>query len=125
MDGLPFVDVTPGLYQVLTTADTDYPVAIPTDDDGTPARALVLWFTVSAADRTATWGRVAFDKDGTAISGLAETDTLLGNQPDVPVRYDLAVVGDFGADLDRLPTHVHLSSPVAGVVARGMWLFGR
>lgn len=105
---VPRTGSTPGLYQVCTNANTDYPVAIPTN-----ARALKLWFENSTADTTQVYGRVAFDASNTAIATLTGTDALMGYQDDAPAVY--VIPND--------ATYVHVANVTAGAVARGMFYF--
>ena len=116
MANAPIVESTPGLYQELTTANTDYPVAIVPG-----AKSLILWFEASATDATVISGRVAFDKDDDVITGITGTDTVLGYHPPVPIEYSLAIVGTYDIGRRRA-THLHLASSTAGAVVRGMWL---
>lgn len=113
----PLVEKTPGLYQVLTAANTDYPVVIPAG-----AKGLILWFETSASDPSLTGGKVAFAANATALTPAAN-DSSMGYQSAQAYQYSLQVVGSFAVGR-RLVTHVHLASQVAGVIARGQWLFG-
>jgi hypothetical protein len=112
----PLVDNTPGLYQVITTANTDYPIAIPAG-----AKSVLIWFEQSATDSTMIGGRVGFDKDADPIPGITGTDTLLGYQPPLPVEYPLEVGSRVGGIFRQFVTHLHVTSRVAGSVVCGMW----
>lgn len=120
MSNAPIAGLATGLAQVCTVANTDYPVAIPVDDDGSRAKGLIVWFEKSASDATVIAGRVAFGENATALTGITGSDTAMGYHPPQAVEYDTAIVGDFG-DHNRLVTHVHLACATAGAVARGMW----
>lgn len=110
---------TPGIYQTLTAANTDYILSAPIGAIG-----LVLWFQLSSTDTSFTVGRVGIDANAAQVSGLTGTDNVLGYQPPQAVEYTLNV-GAYSQVAGRHETaaKIHLASATAGAIARGMWVF--
>lgn len=115
---LPLIRETkPGLYQLIADANTDYAIAVP---EG--AQGCVIWFEASASDAAMVRGRVGIDQGSEPVTGLDDEDDLLGYHPPVPVQYNLrrwtaGRPGRGGND------YLHVASPSAGAVMRGMWLY--
>jgi hypothetical protein len=119
MTTLPLIrDTTPGIYQVCTTANTDYAIAIPDT-----ALGCILWFETSATDSTMIRGRVGVDQANTAVTGITDTDTVLGYQPPQAVEYEFLGYST-GAETHTNRDHfLHVASGTAGAVVRGMFLY--
>ncbi len=115
----PHAGCTPGIYQVLTTANTDYSIAIPKF-----ARGILFWFETSTSVTTLVGGRFAVNGSATAIATLTNADNLMGYFPAAVVQSDIAFnqQGTATATLSKV-THVHFASAVAGAVVRGTWLY--
>ncbi len=105
-----------GIYQVCTTANTDYVITIPPG-----ALGCVLWFETSAASNTLIGGRVAIGDTNTVVTGLTGTDDKLGYQPAISREYTL----DGVRSINTIRGHLHVANPVALSVVRGSWLFRR
>lgn len=120
MPTLPLIrDTTPGIYQVCTTANTDYAIAVPTGAIG-----CVLWFETSASDSTIIGGRIGVDQANTAVTGITGTDTALGYHPPMPVEYDFEPNAYIeGRSRSGRDSYLHVASSTAGAVVRGSWLF--
>lgn len=123
MPGLPLIRPTnPGIYQVLSTANTDYILAIPNGAIG-----LVLWFETSATDPTQIIGRIGVDQNNTAVTGITATNNVLGYHPAVPIEYTFrSSTGSMSATswtLTARDSYVHIASAVPLSIAKGMWLF--
>ena len=121
MTTLPLIrDTVPGIYQVCTTANTDYAITVP---DG--AVGCILWFETSASDATIIRGRIGLDQADTAVTGITSTSTNLGYHPPMPVEYELGT-RRFNRDsrtVTRDHAYIHVASATAGSVVRGMWLY--
>jgi hypothetical protein len=119
MTTLPLIrDTTPGIYQVCTTANTDYAIAIPDT-----ALGCVLWFETSATDSTMISGRIGIDQDSTLVTGLTGADTVLGYFPPMPVEYQFLGYSDGTETHTYRDYYLHVASGTAGAVVRGMWLY--
>lgn len=105
-----------GIYQVCTTANTDYRITVPTTAVG-----CIIWFETSASVATKITGRVVFLDDSTEITSIAHTDAKLGYHPDMAVEYALVPEGR------KRPTYpnrvLHVANNTALAVVRGMWLY--
>lgn len=111
-----------GIYQVCTTANTDYRITVPTGATG-----CVLWFETSASSATMLGGRIGIDQTDTEVTGLTNTGTALGYHPAMPVEYDFETrgtqtVGDTTTNVGR-DAYLHVACATALAVVRGMWLF--
>lgn len=111
----------PGVYQVCTNANVDYPIVIPPR-----AVKLWLWFEASATDNTVVGGRVGFNQVGTPMAGLTGTDSILGYHPPLVVLYELPFERyDRETRMTvRSETHLHVACDKAGAILKGSWLFG-
>ena len=120
MTTLPLIrDTTPGIYQVCTTANTDYTIAIPAT-----ARGCIIWFEGSTSDETVIKGRVGFDESNTLVTGITGTDTALGYHPPMPVEYRIEARRANSTTMEwERDAYLHVASGTAGAVVRGMWLY--
>jgi len=117
MATLPLIrDTSPGLYQALVNANTDYVVAVPAGATG-----VILWF--EDVNAVMVRGRIGIDQANTAVSGLTGTDGVLGYHPPVPVEYTLRTRQDQGRTVNAGDRYLHLASGTAGTIVRGSWLF--
>lgn len=125
MPSVPYLDTAddPGIYQVLTTANTDYVLNAPNDATG-----LVIWFETSASNSTLVTGRIGLSEDNTAITGITGSGVKLGYHPAQPVEYNIEKSKRAGAAVRTFTTpytverYIHLACPTALAVARGYWL---
>lgn len=118
---LPLIrSTTPGLYQVLTNANTDYPVQVPGGAVG-----VILWFETSATDSTIIGGRIGIDQASDAVTGLTNTDANLGYQPAGVGQYAFHAWQAGAQTVNPADNWLHLACPTALAVVRGMWLFNR
>lgn len=120
MGSLPLIrDTTPGIYQVCTSADTDYVITIPATATG-----CVFWFETSTSVATMIRGRVGFDQANTAVTSISATSTNLGFHPPMPVEYTLKdEAGSMGPHTNVRDLYLHVASSTAGAVVRGLWLY--
>ena len=125
MAQLPLVGqaANPGIYQVCTTANTDYVITVPTGAVG-----VRLWFETSAANGTLIRGRVAISTSNSAIAGITDTDGLLGHHPPQMVHYDMkrsqAAYQSTPVYSSNYGTaYLHVANATALAVVRGHWLF--
>ncbi len=109
----------PGIYQVLTTANTDYRIAIPKYAVG-----IIFWFETSASVTTRVPGRLAVEENDTEITPIVNTDNKLGYFPDTPVQLHIGHSQKHNGDSAPATrtTHIHAACAVAGAVLRGTWL---
>ena len=102
-----------GLYQELTSADTDYPIAIPTS-----AVSVMLWFEDDAGAKVE--GRIQITGSSSAIT---VTNTSMGVWPDSPGVFSVETQYDRTDGVtSRSVTHLHLASSTAGAIVKGTWL---
>lgn len=107
---------TPGIYQVCTSANTDYRIAVPA-----MAVGCIIWFETSASVATKISGRVVFLKDDTEITSITNTGAKLGYHPDMAVEYGLVPSG--GGRVSYPNRSLHVANNTALAVVRGMWLY--
>ena len=117
---LPYASKSPGIYQVCTTANEDYAIAVP---DG--ATGCVLWFETSASNDTIIGGRVAVDDVSTKIASVTATDAKMGYAPAMPIEYAVAKRANVSTGtLAYDPLYLHVANATALAVAKGFWTFG-
>lgn len=97
------LSATPGLAVTCTSANTDYPTAIPSG-----AKWVVIWFE-DASGSIINGGRVQINASATAIATLTGSDALMGYHPSQPGSYPI-LTGK---------THIHVACATAGAKARG------
>lgn len=92
-----------GLYAAILTADEDVVITIPAG-----AKNVMLWFSFSVSDPSATTGRILINGSATPITGITATDTKMWHHPPIVAQWVIPQ----GA------THIHVTGQ-AGTVVRG------
>lgn len=119
MTNLPLIrDTVPGIYQVCTSANTDYVITVPDT-----ALGCILWFETSASDATMLRGRIGIDQSNTAVTGITGTDTVLAYHPPQAVEYSFLGYSQGGETYTNRDSYLHVASSTAGAVVRGAWLY--
>lgn len=113
---LPWAGPNPGLYAVLTTANTDVVVTVPAGAEG-----VVLWFETSESNPSVIGGRVALSPSNTVITPIVNTDAELGYHPPMPVEYAFPERRGLAGST---ALYLHLANATELAVVRGYWLFG-